>query len=97
MILARNIDQSFFYHDDKQKEIAEQSKKEIEDSKLYDKPIVTEIIPFTNFYIAEDYHKNYFETHKNAPYCNAVIDPKIKKLLKEFGSDVKEEYILLLK
>lgn len=79
-----------FYHGDMQKEIAEKSKKELE--KIYSDPIVTTIEPFTNFYPAENYHKDYFDKNKNAPYCNFVIDPKIKKLLKKFGNDVKEEY-----
>src|SRR5215469_2382409 len=42
--------------------------------------IVTEITPFKDFYIAEDYHKNYYEGHRDAPYCNFVIDPKMHKL-----------------
>ena len=54
--------------------------------------IVTRIEPFKNFYIAEDYHKNYFERNKDAPYCNYVIGPKIHKLLEKFGKDVKDEY-----
>lgn len=81
-----------FYHDDLQKKIAEESKIKIEDDKLYKDPIVTEIIPFMNFYVAEDYHKNYFENHKNALYCSLVISPKIHKLLEKYGDNVKEEY-----
>lgn len=72
-----------FYHDAEQKRIAENSRPE---------RAVTEIIPFKNFYVAEDYHKNYFETHKNALYCSLVISPKIKKLLEKYGNDIKEEY-----
>ncbi len=81
-----------FYHSDEQKKIAENSKEELEKSGTYKDPIVTEIVPFTNFYPAEDYHKDYYDTNKSAPYCTFVIDPKIQKLLKEFGNDVKEEY-----
>lgn len=81
-----------FYHDDKQKRVAEQSKAGIEEERLYPDSIVTEIVPFTKFYVAEDYHKNYYEKNKNQSYCNFVIDPKIHKLLKEYGNDVKEEY-----
>lgn len=79
-----------FYHSSEQKQIAEDSKKTAQ--KLYEDPIVTEILPFTNFYVAEDYHKNYFETHKGALYCSLVIAPKIKKLLKKYGKDIKEKY-----
>lgn len=81
-----------FYHDQKQKDIAEKSKKELEKEGTYKDPIVTEIIPFTNFYAAENYHKNYYERNIDAPYCNFVIDPKISKLLKKYGQDIKEEY-----
>ena len=81
-----------FYHNEKQKKIAEKSKKALEKEKFYEDPIVTKIEPFTNFYIAEDYHKNYFERNKDTLYCNLVISPKIHKLLEKYGSDVKEKY-----
>lgn len=81
-----------FYHDEKQKQIAEKSKEEIEKEQLYPDPIVTEIVPFEKFYEAENYHKDYFDRNKNKSYCTMVIDPKIHKLLKEYGNDVKEEY-----
>ena len=81
-----------FYHTEKQKEIAEKSKAELEKEDIYKAPIVTEIEPFTNFYEAEDYHKNYFDRNQNQAYCNIVIDPKIHKLLTMYKKDVKEEY-----
>lgn len=85
---------AIFYHDEKQKEIAEKSKKEIQSKGVYKNPIVTEIVPFNKFYVAEDYHKNYYEQHQDAPYCRVVIDPKIHKLLKQYGDNlVREEYI----
>jgi peptide-methionine (S)-S-oxide reductase len=83
---------AIFFHDDKQKEIAEKSKKDLEQSGLYKDRIVTEITPFKNFYIAENYHKDYYDKHQEAPYCNFVIDPKIHKLLQQYRDDVKEEY-----
>jgi peptide-methionine (S)-S-oxide reductase len=83
---------AIFYHDEKQKEIAEKSKKDLEQEHVYKDPIVTEITPFKNFYVAEDYHKDYYENHKNDPYCNFVIDPKLYKLLQRYGNEVKEEY-----
>lgn len=67
-----------FYHDKKQKEIAEKSVKKT--SKIFRTPIVTEIVPFENFYKAEDYHQQYYDRNTNAPYCRAVIGPKLKKL-----------------
>lgn len=81
-----------FYHDERQKAVAEQSKEELEKSGLYHDKIVTKIEPFTHFYLAEDYHKNYFDRNRNQGYCNFVIDPKIHKLLQEYGNDMKDEY-----
>ncbi len=73
-----------FYRDEKQKETAE---------KLKQPNFVTEIIPFKNFYKAEDYHQNYYEKNKlNNSYCAMVIDPKIRKLMQDFAEEIKEEY-----
>lgn len=83
---------AIFYHDEKQKEIAEKSKEELEKSKVYKNPIVTEITKFTNFYPADAYHRNFYESGNRPDYCYFVIDPKLQKLMKEFGNDVKEEY-----
>tara|TARA_B100000029_G_C17517513_1_gene938656 strand:+ start:582 stop:1091 length:510 start_codon:yes stop_codon:yes gene_type:complete len=70
-----------FYHNDNQLKTAENLKKKIQ--KNYNDKIVTEIIPFEKFYIAEDYHQNYFNNNKNQPYCNFVIKPKLDKFLNE--------------
>lgn len=78
-----------FYHDQKQREIAEKVKGEIEKSGMYKNPIVTKIEPFIIFFKAEDYHKNYYERNSSAPYCRIVIDPKIQKLTNEFKEIVK--------
>ena len=53
---------------------------------------MTEITPFSNFYEAEDYHKNYYDNNQDAPYCNFVIDPKVRKLVLKYRNDLKEEY-----
>ena len=81
---------AIFYHDQKQKEIAEKSKSDLERAGVYKNPIVTEITPFNDFYVAEDYHKNYYERHQNAPYCNFVIDPKVHKLIAKYGNVLKD-------
>ena len=79
-----------FYHSQEQKEEAEKSKeahrKEFADN------IVTEILPFENFYKAEEYHQDYFDRNQEYPYCSYVIAPKVQKLLEKFGDKVKEEY-----
>jgi peptide-methionine (S)-S-oxide reductase len=83
---------AIFYHDEKQKEIAEKSKSDLENAGIYKNLIVTEIIPFKNFYVAEDYHENYYESHRNAAYCSFVIDPKVHKLIQKYRSDLQDKY-----
>ena len=83
---------AIFYHNEKQKQIAEKSKRELENKGVYKDPIVTEVAPFKKFYVAEDYHNKYYDQHQDAPYCTFVIDPKIHKLLKQYGDDLKDEY-----
>ena len=83
---------AIFYHDKRQKEIAEKSKDEFEKEGFYKDPVVTQIIPFTSFYLAEDYHINYFEKNKNAPYCATVINPKIQKLFEKYEKQIQEKY-----
>lgn len=81
---------AIFYHNDEQKKEALKVKEEIEKSGLYHEPIVTEIAPFTAFYKAEDRHQNFYNTNRSSPYCSIVIDPKIRKLMQKFSSQVKE-------
>lgn len=81
-----------FYHNEEQKEKIEAKIKNLEDEKKFSDPIVTEILPATTFYPAEDEHKDYYDKNHNVPYCRIIIDPKIKKLLKEFSKEIKEEY-----
>jgi peptide-methionine (S)-S-oxide reductase len=69
------------YHNEAQKLAAEKSKAEAQ--KNFKHPIVTEIVPFTKFYKAEDYHQEYYDNNLHAPYCQIVIAPKLKKLEKE--------------
>lgn len=80
-----------FYHNKKQRKIAEKSKKEVGKSGLWDDPIVTEIEPLENFSKAENYHQNYYKNNPNAGYCQVVIAPKLKKLRKEFGYLLKDK------
>lgn len=82
---------AIFCHDERQRVTAEQSKREVEAARLWPDPIVTEIVPFTNFYEAEGYHQDYYRLNPFAGYCRLVIDPKIAKLRKEFASRLKEE------
>ncbi len=67
-----------FYHDEKQLEIIRKVLKSLK----FEKPIVTEVKEFEKFYEAEDYHKNYYNNHKDRPYCQIIIRPKLGKLYK---------------
>lgn len=78
-----------FYHNDKQRKIAEESKQNADQSGMYQDPIVTNIEPFTTFYKAEEYHQNFYERNSYQPYCQLIINPKIDKLIQEFGENVK--------
>jgi len=79
-----------FYHDDEQKQLAEKYKEELNASGAWKDPIVTEIVPLTNFYKAEDYHQNYYENNPNQGYCSFVIAPKLEKFEKVFKEKLKE-------
>jgi len=81
-----------FYHDDFQRERAEYFKKKLDESGIFDDPIVTEITPFETFYEAEEYHQNYFERNPDQGYCQIVIRPKIDKFKKLFEEKLREEY-----
>lgn len=83
---------AIYYHDDEQKQAALASKAALEEAHAYSKPVVTEITAFTNFYPAEEYHADYYDNNPSQGYCMVVIDPKVKKLLKQYGNKVKEEY-----
>ncbi len=75
-----------FYHSEKQKKISEQYKNQLNLNKAFERPIITEISAFTNFYKAEDYHQNYFNLNSEEPYCQFVIKPKIEKFKKNFSN-----------
>ncbi len=81
---------AIFYHDENQKQIAEEVVKEVEAEGVYDNPIVTEVTPFDKFYIAEDYHHEYFDNNPNQPYCAAVVAPKVAKFRQKFVGRLKK-------
>ena len=71
---------AIYYHSDSQKVMAEKSIDNANNIKLYLNPIVTEVSVLDTFYIAENYHQDYYRLNKNAPYCQLVIRPKLEKL-----------------
>jgi peptide-methionine (S)-S-oxide reductase len=74
-----------FYHDDAQRATAEQLIAEL-DGEDAARPIVTELRPATTFYIAEDYHQEYFSNNPQQPYCAFVVSPKVKKFREKFAA-----------
>lgn len=78
-----------FWHDEAQRRVAERSRREMDASGHWPAPIVTEIVPFTNFYPADPRHQEYFLNHPEEAYCQIVIEPKIVKLRKDFPDKVK--------
>lgn len=82
-----------FYHTDPQKKIAEQYKIQLDKSKVFKNPVVTEITPFSVFYKAEDYHQNYFALNPNQGYCQFVILPKVEKFNKQYAAKLKKQNV----
>ena len=80
---------AIFYHDVSQKEVAEISKKALDESETYMSSAVTEITEYKNFFPAEDYHTNYYALHGDQPYCKMVIKPKMDKFKLKFGELTK--------
>ncbi|WP_333864081.1 peptide-methionine (S)-S-oxide reductase MsrA [Chitinophaga sp.] len=79
-----------FYHDAEQQREAEFYKKKVEESGAYDKPIVTEISPYSAFFKAENYHQNYYNENGSQPYCYYVVKPKLEKFKKAFADKLKK-------
>ena len=78
-----------FYHSPEQQTTVEQAIAELAAEKVWDDPIVTEVVPFTEFYAAEEYHRDYFRLHPEQAYCRAVIAPKVAKARKAFFERLK--------
>ncbi|MCA9155417.1 MAG: peptide-methionine (S)-S-oxide reductase MsrA [Planctomycetales bacterium] len=78
-----------FYHDEVQRDEAERYKQQLDDSRAFGSPIVTQIVPFERFFRAEEYHQNYYEQNPQQPYCQAVVGPKIDKFKKSFSDRLK--------
>ncbi len=80
---------AIFYHSQEQKETAEKYKAELNKENVFNKPVVTEITVFDQFYKAENYHQNYFANNRSQGYCQFVIVPKIEKFRKVFKDKLK--------
>jgi peptide-methionine (S)-S-oxide reductase len=80
---------AIFYQSEEQKQIAEEVIRELEDQKVFGRPILTRVEPLTAFYPAEEYHQEYFVNHPEQPYCQVVIAPKVSKFRKQFLDRLK--------
>lgn len=81
---------AIFYHNEKQKEVAERVIDLFEKEEVYSKLIVTEVTGFDKFYVAEDYHINYYARNKTQGYCQFVVAPKLEKFKKIFKDQLKK-------
>ena len=80
---------AIFYTNDTEKEIAQEYKEKLDKSGIFKDSIVTEITKLDTFYIAEDYHQEYYENNPNQPYCLFVIKPKLDKFFKKYKNEIK--------
>jgi len=80
---------AIFYHSPEQKAIAEDVIAALTKEQVFDWPIVTEVTPAGPFYVAEDYHQEYFAHNPSQPYCTSVVSPKVAKFRKLFAAKVK--------
>ena len=80
---------AIFYHSEEQKAIAEELIGELNKAHLWSKNIVTQILPLETFYLAEDYHREYFSQHPEQAYCQMVISPKVSKFRKQWANRLK--------
>lgn len=83
---------AIFYSNDQEKQVAVTIKDKLDKAGKFSNPIVTEITAFSFFYVAEDYHQNYYELHPNQPYIVSVSRPKVEKFKKAFKNKLKEAY-----
>ena len=82
---------AIFYHDEEQKKIAEELIKDLNSQQIWDRLIVTQVEKLDTFYVAEDYHQEYFARNPYQPYCMAVVAPKVSKFRKHFLELLKKQ------
>jgi peptide-methionine (S)-S-oxide reductase len=81
---------AIFYHNDEQKAAAQEVIRKLTAQQLWSDPIVTEVTKFDKFYIAEDYHQEYFANNPDQPYCRVVVAPKVAKFRKQYYDRLKK-------
>jgi peptide-methionine (S)-S-oxide reductase len=83
---------AIFYHDEDQKQVAEEVIREMEAAAIWDDPIVTEVSPLDAFHKAEDYHQEYYRNNTYQPYCQVVIAPKVSKFRQKYLANLKPSF-----
>ncbi len=78
-----------FYHSPEQRETAERAIRELDQARIWNAPIVTELRPAEEFYRAEPYHQHYYGNNPRQPYCMVVVEPKVRKFREKFASKLK--------
>ncbi len=87
--IGKQYRSAVYYHNEKQKEIIEHHIAKLTEAKVYSDPIVTQIEAYKTFYLAEDYHQDYYKKHPSHPYILAVAKPKVEKFKKKFKNKLK--------
>ena len=78
-----------FYHSDQQRQIAEETIRDLNQAGIWDDPIVTQVQPAEAFYVAEGYHQEYFENNPNQSYCQFIVAPKVRKFREKFANKMR--------
>ncbi|MHA2101759.1 MAG: peptide-methionine (S)-S-oxide reductase [Candidatus Kariarchaeaceae archaeon] len=89
LVVGRQYRSVIFYHTEMQKQASEDLIKFLEHEKVFPNPIVTDIISLDKFYIAEDYHQNYYAKNPSQGYCRVVIAPKVNKFRQKYLNKLK--------
>lgn len=79
------------FHSPEQRQAAEALIQELTAERIWDSPIVTQVLPYRGFYLGEEYHQDYYERNPSAGYCRIVIEPKLSKFRKRFASKLRTE------
>ena len=81
---------AIFYHSEEQRKAAEDLIRELQSERVWDDPIVTEVVPASQFYIAETYHHDYYSRNPSQPYCMFVVRPKLQKFRSKFAAKMRQ-------
>jgi peptide-methionine (S)-S-oxide reductase len=81
---------AIFYHSEEQKAVAERVMEDVTAAQLWQDPLVTTLEPASKFYVAENYHQDYYQRNSLQPYCLFVVRPKVQKFRSKFAAKMKQ-------